>query len=90
MTAPTRALVAELNTRARNDRLTGLDEKEIGRILTLADGTHAGVHAQEKNSNGSSICSPRRNRPTRAGSCPGKNRSVLVSISATGHQKKPR
>lgn len=37
--APTRDLVAELNTRARNDRLAGLDEKEIGRVLTLADGT---------------------------------------------------
>ena len=36
--APTRDLVAELNTRARNDRLAGLDE-EIGRVLTLADGT---------------------------------------------------
>jgi hypothetical protein len=41
--APTRDLVAELNTRARNDRLAGLseneDEKEIGRVLALADGT---------------------------------------------------
>ncbi|GAB7007282.1 hypothetical protein JCM18899A_47570 [Nocardioides sp. AN3] len=37
--APTRDLVAELNTRARNDRLAGLDESEIGRVLTLADGT---------------------------------------------------
>jgi len=37
--APTRELVSELNTRARNDRLAGLDEKEIGRVLTLADGT---------------------------------------------------
>ncbi|MGE3412917.1 MAG: MobF family relaxase [Dehalococcoidia bacterium] len=37
--APTRDLVAELNTRARNDRLAGRDEKEIGRVLTLADGT---------------------------------------------------
>ena len=37
--APTRDLVAELNTRARNDRLAGLDEKEIGPVLTLADGT---------------------------------------------------
>jgi len=37
--APTRDLVAELNTRARNDRLAGLDEGEIGRVLTLADGT---------------------------------------------------
>ncbi len=36
--APTRDLVAELNTRARIDRLVGLDE-EIGRVLTLADGT---------------------------------------------------
>jgi DNA primase catalytic core len=37
--APTRDLVAELNTRARNDRLAGLAEKEIGPVLTLADGT---------------------------------------------------
>ncbi|WP_183097813.1 toprim domain-containing protein, partial [Nocardioides pelophilus] len=37
--APTRDLVAELNTRARNDRLAGLDDAEIGRVLTLADGT---------------------------------------------------
>ncbi|UUW92511.1 MobF family relaxase [Pimelobacter simplex] len=37
--APTRDLVAELNTRARNDRLAGRDEVEIGRGLTLADGT---------------------------------------------------
>ena len=37
--APTRDLVAELNTRARNDRLAGLDENQIGRVLTLADGT---------------------------------------------------
>jgi hypothetical protein len=37
--APTRDLVAELNTRARNDRLAGRDETEIGRVLTLADGT---------------------------------------------------
>jgi len=37
--APTRDLVAELNTRARNDRLTGIGEKDIGRVLTLADGT---------------------------------------------------
>ncbi len=37
--APTRDLVAELNTRARNDRLAGLDDAEIGRALTLADGT---------------------------------------------------
>jgi len=37
--APTRDLVAELNTRARNERLAVLDEKEIGPVLTLADGT---------------------------------------------------
>ena len=37
--APTRDLVAELNTRARNDRLVGRDKKEIGHVLTLADGT---------------------------------------------------
>ena len=37
--APARDLVAELNTRARNDRLAGLAEKEIGSVLTLADGT---------------------------------------------------
>ncbi|AOY73577.1 DNA primase [Arthrobacter sp. ZXY-2] len=37
--APTRDLVAELNTRARNDRLAGQPDKEIGRVLTLADGT---------------------------------------------------
>ncbi|UUZ61841.1 AAA family ATPase [Nocardioides sp. B-3] len=37
--APTRDLVAELNTRARNDRIAGLDEKQIGRATTLADGT---------------------------------------------------
>ena len=37
--APTRDLVAELNTRARNDRVAGLAEKEIGRVLTMADGT---------------------------------------------------
>jgi DNA primase catalytic core len=37
--APTRDLVAELNTRSRNDRLAGLDEKKIGPVLTLADGT---------------------------------------------------
>ncbi|WP_085894280.1 MobF family relaxase [Nocardioides sp. PD653] len=37
--APTRDLVSELNTRARNDRLTGMNEKAIGRVLTLADGT---------------------------------------------------
>lgn len=37
--APTRDLVSELNTRARNDRLAGMSEKEIGRVLTLADGT---------------------------------------------------
>ncbi|WP_245993505.1 AAA family ATPase [Nocardioides immobilis] len=37
--APTRDLVAELNTRARNDRLAGLSEREIGRVLTLGDGT---------------------------------------------------
>ena len=39
--APTRELVAELNTRARNDRIAGLPEPEIGRTLTLADGTCA-------------------------------------------------
>lgn len=39
LVAPTRDLVAELNTRARNDRIAGLDEKEIGRALTLADDT---------------------------------------------------
>jgi len=37
--APTRDLVAELNTRARNDRIAGMSEKEVGRVLTLADGT---------------------------------------------------
>jgi DNA primase catalytic core len=37
--APTRDLVSELNTRARNDRITGLSDKEIGRVLTLADHT---------------------------------------------------
>ncbi|MEO5663415.1 MAG: MobF family relaxase [Nocardioides sp.] len=37
--APTRDLVAELNTRARNDRVAGLSEKKIGRVLTLGDGT---------------------------------------------------
>ncbi len=37
--APTRDLVSELNTRARNDRLSGRTEEEIGRVLTLADGT---------------------------------------------------
>jgi DNA primase catalytic core len=37
--APTRDLVSELNTRARNDRIAGLSEEEIGRVLTLADGT---------------------------------------------------
>lgn len=37
--APTRDLVAELNTRARNDRLAGHLEEQIGRVLTLADGT---------------------------------------------------
>ncbi len=37
--APTRDLVSELNTRARNDRIAGLSEKKIGRVLTLADGT---------------------------------------------------
>ncbi|EON22136.1 DNA primase catalytic core [Nocardioides sp. CF8] len=37
--APTRDLVAELNTRARNDRVAGLSEEQIGRVLTLADHT---------------------------------------------------
>jgi DNA primase catalytic core len=37
--APTRDLVAELNTRARNDRIAGLSEKKIGPVLTLVDGT---------------------------------------------------
>lgn len=37
--APTRDLVAELNARARNDRLRDLDEREIGAVLALADGT---------------------------------------------------
>jgi DNA primase catalytic core len=37
--APTRDLVSELNTRARNDRLAGRTEEEVGRVLTLADGT---------------------------------------------------
>lgn len=37
--APTRDLVAELNTRARNDRLAELSEEEIGSVLTLADHT---------------------------------------------------
>ena len=37
--APTRDLVAELNTRARNDRIAGQPENEIGSVLTLADGT---------------------------------------------------
>ncbi|WP_085870552.1 MULTISPECIES: MobF family relaxase [unclassified Nocardioides] len=41
--APTRDLVAELNNRARNDRLDALHanggEEQIGRVLTLADRT---------------------------------------------------
>ncbi|MEP9385523.1 MobF family relaxase [Nocardioides sp. KR10-350] len=37
--APTRELVSELNTRARNDRLAGMSEKDIGPVITLADGT---------------------------------------------------
>lgn len=37
--APTRDLVAELNTRARNDRIAGLNSDQLGRVLTLADGT---------------------------------------------------
>ena len=37
--APTRELVAELNTRARNDRIAALDDKQVGRVLTLGDGT---------------------------------------------------
>ena len=41
--APTRELVAELNTRARNDRLAEHSEDEIGRVLTLADGTRVSV-----------------------------------------------
>ena len=39
LVAPTRDLVSELNTRARNDRIAGLSESKIGRVLTLADGT---------------------------------------------------
>jgi DNA primase catalytic core len=37
--APTRDLVSELNTRARNDRIAGLSDDLIGAVLTLADGT---------------------------------------------------
>jgi DNA primase catalytic core len=37
--APTRDLVAELNTRARNDRIAGLSGEQMGRVVTLADGT---------------------------------------------------
>jgi DNA primase catalytic core len=41
--APTRELVAELNTRARNDRLNALAEADpdhrVGRVLSLGDGT---------------------------------------------------
>jgi DNA primase catalytic core len=37
--APTSELVAELNTRARHDRITGLTAAEVGPVLTLADGT---------------------------------------------------
>ncbi|WP_281258394.1 AAA family ATPase [Nocardioides gansuensis] len=37
--APTRELVAELNTRARHDRIAGQTEDQIGRFLTFADGT---------------------------------------------------
>jgi DNA primase catalytic core len=40
MLAPTRALVAELNTRARNDRLATATGR-VGRIVSLADGTRA-------------------------------------------------
>lgn len=40
MLAPTRALVAELNTRARNDRLAA-STGPIGRVVSLADGTQA-------------------------------------------------
>ena len=37
--APTRELVAELNTRARSDRLAGQSDNQIGPVLTLRDGT---------------------------------------------------
>jgi DNA primase catalytic core len=37
--APTRELVSELNTRARNDRIAGHTDNQIGPVLMLADGT---------------------------------------------------
>jgi DNA primase catalytic core len=37
--APTREVVSELNTRARNDRIAALTDDQIGPVLTLADGT---------------------------------------------------
>ncbi|MFC8181590.1 MobF family relaxase [Rhodococcus sp. NPDC057297] len=42
MLAPTRELVAELNTRARTDRLAATDER-VGREAVLADGLSASV-----------------------------------------------
>ncbi|MDQ4112082.1 MAG: relaxase domain-containing protein [Actinomycetota bacterium] len=39
--APTNELVADLNTRAQSDRIAGLSPAQIGRTVTLTDGTHA-------------------------------------------------
>jgi DNA primase catalytic core len=40
LVAPTRELVAELNMRARHDRLDGQDKQQVGGVLPLADGTY--------------------------------------------------
>ncbi|WP_328532343.1 relaxase domain-containing protein [Nocardioides sp. NBC_00368] len=39
--APTNELVADLNTRARRDRISALSPTQIGRTVTLTDGTRA-------------------------------------------------
>lgn len=80
--APTRDLVAELNTRARNDRLTGSTEQEIGRVLTLADGT--------KVSEGDRIITRENNRLlpiTRTDWVKNGDRWHVVAVNADGSLK---
>jgi len=80
--APTRDLVAELNTRARNDRLTGHTDEEIGRVLTLADGT--------KVSEGDRIITRENNRLlpiTRTDWVKNGDRWHVVAVNADGSLK---
>ena len=80
--APTRDLVSELNTRARNDRLFGRTEEEIGRVVTLADST--------KVSEGDRIITRENNRLlsiTRTDWVKNGDRWHVIAVSADGSLK---